>query len=495
LALQELGPIFVKFGQALSTRPDLIPLEIASELALLQDRVDPFSGEEALKVVEQALRAPIAHCFDTFDLTPLASASVAQVHAATLKEGEQVVVKIIRPGIRQVIAQDIALLRSLARLAERYWPAARPLRPVEVVDEFARYLEDELDLMREAANASLLKRQFEGSEDLSVPAVYWAWTRESVMVMERVSGERITDTARLTQAGTDLKKLAERGVKIFFTQVFCHNFFHADMHPGNLFVDISDPSDPRYIAMDFGIMGSLVPEEQQALAHIFHAFFRRDYRRVAEIHARLGWIGADVRIDEFEAAIRTVCEPIFEKPLGEISFGMLLVSLFRAARRFNMEIQPQLLLLQKTLLNIEGLGRALYPELDLWQTARPFMEQWVKEQNSPVTLGKKVWENLPLWLGKAADLPDRLDVMLKQHAELYLQHRKIGRDVTGSVSQPQRRGWAAGMQAVGVGGLVLAGGMIWVYDPALAGGEVLMWIRGCVATGLLLWVAGRLGQQ
>ncbi len=386
LALEALGPIFIKFGQVLSTRRDLLPLDIADELAKLQDQVPPFDPAKAQALIEAQLGAPVSEVFARFDSLPLASASVAQVHAAQLKSGEEVVVKVIRPGLKPVIKQDIAWLFLLARIAERASSEARRLHPVEVVSDYEKTIFDELDLLREAANSSQLRRNFENSPLLYVPQVHWDLCRPSVLVMERIYGIQVTDLATLADQRTDMKLLAERGVEIFFTQVFRDSFFHADMHPGNIFVSTRTPWSPQYIAVDCGIIGSLTPEDQDYLARNLLAFFKRDYRRVAQLHIDSGWVPADTQVNDFEAAIRTVCEPIFERPLKDISFGQLLLRLFQTARRFNMEIQPQLVLLQKTLLNIEGLGRQLYPDLDLWSTAQPFLERWMRERVSPRSL-------------------------------------------------------------------------------------------------------------
>ncbi|NLY13884.1 MAG: ubiquinone biosynthesis regulatory protein kinase UbiB [Gammaproteobacteria bacterium] len=383
LALEDLGPVFIKFGQILSTRRDLLPPDIADEMAKLQDQVPPFSSTQSMQLIEEQLGAPIAEVFQTFSSTPLASASIAQVHAAQLKSGEDVVVKVIRPGLKPIIAQDLAWLFLLASIAERASPEARRLRPKDVVSDYEKTIYDELDLLREAANTSQLRRNFADSPLIYVPQIYWQWSRPKVLVMERIYGIPVTDMAALIDQGTDLKKLAERGVEIFFTQVFRDSFFHADMHPGNIFVSTHTPWDPQYIAIDCGIIGSLTPEDQDYLARNLLAFFKRDYRKVAQLHIDSGWVPSDTRINEFEAAIRTVCEPIFERPLKEISFGHLLLHLFQTARRFNMEVQPQLVLLQKTLLNIEGLGRQLYPDLDLWSTAQPYLERWMRERYMP----------------------------------------------------------------------------------------------------------------
>ncbi|QXI28933.1 ubiquinone biosynthesis regulatory protein kinase UbiB [Pseudomonas vanderleydeniana] len=411
LALQDLGPIFIKFGQILSTRRDLLPEDIADELMLLQDRVPPFDPQKAVALIEAQLGRKISEVFSRFDIEPLASASVAQVHAAQLKSGEEVVVKVIRPGLKPVIAQDLAWLFLLARTAERLSADARLLHPVDVVSDYEKTIYDELDLLREAANASQLRRNFEGSDVMYVPQVYWDWCRPKVLVMERIYGIQVTDLATLADQRTDMKMLAERGVEIFFTQVFRDSFFHADMHPGNIFVSTVNPWSPKYIAIDCGIVGSLTPQDQDYLARNLFAFFKRDYRRVAQLHIDSGWVPADTRLNEFEAAIRTVCEPIFEKPLKDISFGQVLMRLFQTARRFNMEVQPQLVLLQKTLLNIEGLGRQLYPELDLWSTAQPFLERWMRERVSPKTLLGNLQsqvEQLPHLANMTRDLLERL---------------------------------------------------------------------------------------
>jgi ubiquinone biosynthesis protein len=382
-ALISLGPIFVKFGQLLSTRRDLLPEDIANELALLQDQVPPFPSRIARHMIEENFKNSINQLFSYFEDTPLASASIAQVHAASLPNGESVVVKILRPTITQIISHDIALMYFVARFAERFWSKGRRLHPVELVAEFESTIVDELDLQREAANASQLRRNFLYSPILYVPKIYWQYAHTQVMVMERIHGVRISDIERLRALNCNFKKLAETGVEMFFTQVFRDNFFHADMHPGNLFVDCTDPNNPKLIVVDFGIVGSLSPEDNHYLAQNLLAFLDRNYRQVAILHVESGWLPANTRVEQFEAAIRTVCEPIFEQPMEDISFGQLLLRLFTTAERFNMEVQPQLLLLQKTLLNIEGIGRQLYPQLDIWKTAKPFMERWIREQHGP----------------------------------------------------------------------------------------------------------------
>ena len=414
-ALEDLGPIFVKLGQMLSTRPDLLPPEIAKELAKLQDKVPPFPGEVAIQVIEKSYGQSIDEIFESFDSTPLASASIAQVHVARLHNGTDVIVKVVRPDIIKTIKRDIALLYVLAGLAEKYWPDGRRLRPVEVIREYEKTIHDELDMQREAASATQLRRNFSDSDLLYIPEIFWPYTRKSVMVMERIYGTPIGDVDSLRAQNIDLVKLSEDGVAIFFTQVFKHNFFHADMHPGNIFVS----SEGKYIAVDFGIVGTLNPEDQRYLAENFLAFFNRDYRRVAELHVQSGWVPGRTRVDEFESAIRSVCEPIFEKPLKEISFGQLLLRLFQTARRFNMEVQPQLVLLQKTLFNIEGLGRELNPELDLWKTAKPFLERWMSEQIGIRAMLKNFGINAPHWVEKLPEMPglvyESLEQMKKYH--------------------------------------------------------------------------------
>jgi ubiquinone biosynthesis protein len=408
LALEELGPVFVKFGQAVSTRRDLLPPDIADELVKLQDAVPPFDGAVAQQLVVEALGKPLNDVFSQFDQKPLAAASIAQVHVATLVDGSDVVVKVLRPGMRERIGQDLEVMYALAGLVDRWSTEGRRLRPLEVVREYERTILDELDLMREAANATQLKRNFEGSSLLHVPAVHWPLCRDNVMVMERIRGIQIGEVDRLRELGTDMRKLSESGVAIFFTQVFRHNFFHADMHPGNIFVLADDPANPRYAAVDFGIIGTLDPRDRNYLAENFLAVFRRDYRKVATLHIESGWVPATARVDEMESAIRTICEPIFDKPLKDISFGVVLLRLFEALRRFDGRIQPQLILLQKTLFNIEGLGRQLYPDLDIWKTANPILVEWMREQRHPVAVAKRLWKHMPDVLGALEGLPSAL---------------------------------------------------------------------------------------
>jgi ubiquinone biosynthesis protein len=380
MALEELGPIFVKFGQVLSTRRDLLPPDIVDELALLQDRVPPFDSELAVAQITRALGAHPDQLFASFERTPVASASIAQVHFATLRDGREVAVKVLRPGMKKSIDEDVALMRDAAGLIERLWPDSRRLKPREVVAEFDKYLHDELDLMREAANASQLRRNFANSDLLLVPEMFWDYCSSSVIVMERMNGIPVSQIDRLAAAGVDLKKLSSDGVEIFFTQVFRDGFFHADMHPGNILVSVDPATFGRYIALDFGIVGTLNDFDKDYLSQNFLAFFRRDYKRVAEAHIESGWAPRDTRVDELESAVRATCEPIFDRPLKDISFGQVLLRLFQTSRRFNVEVQPQLVLLQKTMLNIEGLGRQLDPDLDLWKTAKPYLERWMAEQ-------------------------------------------------------------------------------------------------------------------
>jgi ubiquinone biosynthesis protein len=421
LALQELGPIFVKFGQAVSTRRDLLPADIADELAKLQDQVPPFPAEQAIAILDAAYGKSVNDVFERFDFEPLAAASIAQVHSAALPGGQEVIVKLLRPGVRHLIEQDLDVLYAIATLADRYWTNSRRLRPIEVVAEYEKTIIDELDLMREGANAAQLKRNFEGSEMLYVPEVYWDFCRPKVLVQERIYGIPISDMKALRAAGTNIQRLAENGVEIFFTQVFRHNFFHADMHPGNIFVQTDNPQHPKYAAVDFGIVGTLSPTDQQYLAANFLAFFDRDYHKIAKLHLDSGWVPPQSRIDELESAIRSVCEPIFNKPLSEISFAQVLLRLFETARRFNMEIQPQLILLQKTLFNIEGLGRQLYPELDLWKTAHPVLQRWMDEQVGGRAVLESLRENLPQLRDAIRELPGVIRHLSEQASRGKLQ--------------------------------------------------------------------------
>lgn len=423
LALEELGPIFIKLGQALSTRKDLLPEDIGTELRKLQDDCPPFDEQHSIAIIERGLKRSIEEAYASFDPKPMASASIAQVHAASLYDGTEVVVKVVRPDIKPVIEQDVAIMKSLAGLLEAAVKETKRLHPVEVVEEFEKTILDELDMMREASNASQLRRNFENSDLLYVPEIYWSHTKDNVMTMERIRGIRISEVDQLIEAGIDLTDLSAKGVTIFFTQVFKHNFFHADMHPGNIFV----LPDGRYAAIDFGIMGTLNPEDQRYLAENFLAFFNRDYLRVSELHIESEWVPADTRVNELESAIRSVCEPIWDRPLKEISFGLFLMRLFQTARRFGMEVQPQLVLLQKTLLNIEGLGRQLDDELDLWDTAKPFLEDWMQERVGLKSLVKNTQANLPYWIEQAPHLPGLLHNSLQKlsQADFNQQSKQI----------------------------------------------------------------------
>jgi ubiquinone biosynthesis protein len=482
LALEELGPIFVKFGQALSTRRDLLPVDIADELAKLQDRVPPFPSEIAVATVEAAFGRPLGEIFASFEMTPLAAASIAQVHCATLKNGQEVVVKILRPGMREIIERDVEVLEALAALADAYWEESKRLRPREVVGEYRKTILDELDLLREAGNASQLKRNFAGSSLLYVPEVYWDYCRVNVMVMERIHGIMVSRIDELRAHGTNIAKLAENGVEIFFTQVFRHNFFHADMHPGNIFVQIDDPANPRYAAVDFGIVGTLEARDQHYLAENFMAFFDRDYYRVAALHVESGWVPATTRIDELESAVRTVCEPIFNKPLKDISFAQVLLRLFETARRFDMTVQPQLILLQKTLLNIEGLGRQLYPELDLWKTAQPVLRAWMRERVSPRSVLRGIREQLPDAFETLRQLPRIVKTTLRAASDgtlrLPVASEEIDR-LRGEIRRSQERRdrvFAAGM--LWVTGLFFVSGTGWVRSAGwcLMGAAVVLFV-------------------
>ena len=476
LCIEELGPIFIKFGQLMATRRDLFGDEITDELEKLLDRVPPFPSQQARAIVEQQLGMPIQQAFRQFDEDELASASIAQVYGAELHDGKQVIVKIVRPGIEALIRRDIDVLMMLAQMADRYWSEAIRIKPIQIVREFETTIMNELNLMREAANASELRRHFETSPDLYVPFVHWDYCRSKVMVMERISGIPVSDIERLQAHDINFESLSRKGVEIFFTQVFRNNYFHADMHPGNIFVDAEDPADPKYIAVDFGIMGSLSTSDQRYLAENFVAFFNRDYRRVAELHVDSGWVDRHTRIDEFEAAIRSVCEPMFQRPLSEISFGQLLLRLFQTARSFNMEIQPQLLLLEKTFLHIEGIGRQLYPELDLWDTAKPFLERWLSEQLGMRALVKGMKRNLPFIAEHLPDLPQlafkALDRIANDELRVELRSRQID-DLKSEIRRANRRN----IRAIIGGSCVISASIIVGLDgiaPIMVGGWGLL---------------------
>ncbi len=467
LALESLGPVWVKFGQMLSTRRDLLAPDIALELAKLQDKVKPFAGEQAQQLIEKALGLPsIDDAFDDFSVAPLASASIAQVHTATLKHGEDagasVVIKVIRPDIRGAIDADLKLMETLASVLAKHLPDGRRLKPKEVVKEYRKTLIDELDLAREAANAIQLRRNFEDSPLLYIPKVYSDFSRPNIMVMERIDGVPVSDVDTLMTLGVDMKKLAERGVEVFFTQVFRDSFFHADMHPGNIFVSREKPEDPQYLGIDFGIVGTLNRDDKRYLAENFLAFFNRDYRKVAELHVDSGWVPAHINVEDFESAIRTVCEPIFNKPLAEISFGHVLVNLFNTARRFEMEVQPQLVLLQKTLLYVEGLGRTLYPQLDLWQTAKPFLERWMKEQLGWRAVLRSVKEQAPYWAEKMPEMPTLLYDYLSTQKHQIAQQQATAQAVVQSQRQLAWRVW----WGIASGALVVATALFWVTEQS-----------------------------
>ena len=488
-ALEDLGPIFIKFGQMLSTRRDLLADDIADELQRLQDNVPVFPGNQARNIIEKAFGENTDDLFESFEEQPLASASIAQVHAAVLKTGEEVIVKVLRPDILPVIKRDISLLYIIAELAARYSSQLRRLRPVEVIEEYEKTILDELDLLREAANASQLRRNFEGSSDLYVPEVYWDYVRKNVLVMERIYGTPIRDVDSLLEQNTDMERLAALGVEIFFTQVFSHNFFHADMHPGNIFVDTADPKNPKYVAVDFGIMGTLSQTDKRYLAENFLAFFQRDYYKVAKLHVESGWVPSHTRVDEFESAIRSVCEPIFEKPLKEISFGQLLLRLFQTARRFNMEVQPQLVLLQKTLLNIEGLGRQLYPELDLWRTAKPFLEQWMEEQVGARAMLRTLKDDMPYLVEKLPEMPGLIYKGLKAYADGEYHQQQL--DEMKKIRQQLDRNHQRSTYVNSGSAAIIGASVIYALAdavPMILGAPVLAWLSGI--TGVLLVING-----
>ncbi len=482
LALEELGPIFVKFGQAISTRRDLLPPDIADELAKLQDAVPPFPAEEAIEILNGAYGKPVESVFKRFDVEPLAAASIAQVHTAQLQDGEEVIVKVLRPGVHEQIDRDLGVLRMLAALADRYWVHGKRLKPIEVVNEYEHTILDELDLMREAANTAQLKRNFQGSDMLYVPDIYWDYCRPEVLVQERIYGTPISDMDALRAAGTNIQVLAENGVEIFFTQVFRHNFFHADMHPGNIFVIHTDPEKPKYAAVDFGIVGTLSPDDQRYLAENFLAFFDRNYHRIAKLHIDSGWVPPGTRVDQLESAVRTVCEPIFNKPLAEISFAQVLMRLFRVAQRFNVEIQPQMILLHKTLFNIEGLGRQLYPQLDLWKTAHPVLKQWMDEQVGGRAVLKDVRDNLPQLRDALRELPTILNHLGEQAANGRIRfnlHSPELKEIRRQLDEQRRqRYWLAAAATATVSGalVITLGSATWLGATLLGVGAISAWI-------------------
>jgi len=483
MALIELGPIFIKFGQAVSTRRDLLSTEVADELAMLQDRVPPFPADEAIAILDKAYGKSVDEVFSRFDKEPFAAASIAQVHTAALQDGTEVIVKLLRPGVREQIEQDLDVMYALAGLADKYWETGKRLRPLEIVAEYEKTVLDELNLTREGANTAQLRRNFEGSELLYVPEVYWDYCRPEVLVQERIYGTPISDMDALMKAGANIQILAENGVEIFFTQVFRHNFFHADMHPGNIFVIVDDPEKPIYAAVDFGIIGTLSPSDQQYLAGNFLAFFDRDYHRIAKLHIESGWVPPGTRIDELESAVRAVCEPIFNKPLSQISFAQVMLGLFETARRFDMQIQPQLVLLQKTLFNIEGLGRQLYPELDLWKTAHPILRDWMAEQMGPRAALERLRDDLPQIRDAISELPGVIRYLSEQIANGDLKMNNLAPELDEirkelKTQQKQRFVLALGMSALISGVLVLTLGASTLLGWVLLGSGAAISLTG-----------------
>ncbi len=489
LALEELGPVFVKLGQVLSTRRDLLPADLADELSRLRDQVPPFPHEQARETIEADLKQDVDSLFASFDNTPLASASIAQVHAATLNSGEDVVVKVIRPGIEEQIRADMSLIRTIAENAQRYWKESKNIRPIEIVNELEKTIYNELDLQREAANASVLKRNFADSKELYIPSIYWDYSKRRVMVMERVSGITVDDIDSLNAAGVNLQVLAERGIHIFYTQVFRDNFFHADMHPGNIMVDVTDPEKPVYNAVDFGIVGSLPPAHQYFMAENFLAFFNQDYRRVAELHIEAGWVPDTVRVDELEASVRTVSEPQFSKSLSEISFAEVLFQLFAVARQYGLVVQPELILLQKTLLNIEGIGRHVYPDLDIWATSRPILLEILKQRGSIDRAVDDFRRQLPGWISRAPELPglihDALGMVVKNDRNGLMRERQ--RQAQNELDRRRRKGTNAAILAAGFS---IATVLLYLFDKT----SLQLWqapVTAWAGTGLTARMAVR----
>jgi ubiquinone biosynthesis protein len=487
LALEDLGPVFIKLGQMLSTRRDMLDEDIADELAKLQDNVAPFSPQKAREIIERELGQSINDVFQTFEDKPLASASIAQVHSAILRSGESVVVKVVRPEIEKTIRHDIELMYLMANVLQHSGNTGKRLRPVEVVKEYEKTIIDELDLLREAANAGQLRRNFKDSKDLYVPDIYWNHCSTNVLVMERIHGIPSGDIAQLNAIGANMKRLAERGVEIFFTQVFTHNFFHADMHPGNIFINVSNPDDPSYIAVDFGIVGTLTPEDQSYLADNFHAFFNRDYKGVAKAHIASGWVPANTNANEFESAIRTVCEPIFQLPLKDISYGKLLLRLFQTARRFNMEVQPQLVLLQKTLLNIEGLGREVYPDLDLWATAKPFLQRRVDEQFGFASILKAVKSEFPRLMEQTPYVPVMVNEIVRHVHQQQLNQQSESQQLEQLRSEIKQNNRQVIITLTGATMLIVATLGSTALMPAATSISTGSWILGVSGLGLILY--------
>lgn len=486
--LEELGPIFIKFGQILSTRRDMLPEDVARELAKLQDHVPPFSGKVARQIIEDAFHKSVDDLFAEFDESPLASASIAQVHKAKMHDGREMIVKVVRPDIERTILRDLSLMHILADMAERYWEDVQRIKPSNIVDEFERTILDELDLQREAANASQLRRNFLDSESLYVPQVEWDLTRRNVMVMERIKGIPVADIEQLQAAGVDLKQLAEVGVEVFFTQVLRDNFFHADIHPGNIFVQVDQQGKSKILVVDFGIMSSLSEFDLRYLTENFLAFLNRDYQRVAELHVESGWVPAGTRVDEFEFAIRTVCEPLFDRPLREISYGTLLLRLFQTARRFNMVIMPQLILFQKTLVNMEGLGRMLYPELDIWHTARPILEHWMSQRVGVRGVIKGTKENVPHWLDRLPGLPNKTIDLIERLRDGRIQFEWTSHQME-ELRKELRASSIRSTHSV-IGSIILLTGIV-LYGFNSSANElnevsILSWVLGVLGVALLI---------
>ncbi|MDA3934742.1 MAG: ubiquinone biosynthesis regulatory protein kinase UbiB [Gammaproteobacteria bacterium] len=490
MAMQELGPVFVKFGQVLSTRRDLLPPEIADELALLQDQVQAFPGEQAQAIIEAELKAPVAEIFAAFDIEPLASASIAQVHAAELKDGSKVVVKVVRPGIRKRIGHDIALLESLAAMAQKYHPEGQRIRPVEIVNEFKTFIFDELNMQREAANASLLRRYHENSTELYIPRMHWSYCSERILTMERVYGINIRDKQALLDHGVDLQALASRCIRVFYVQVFRDNLFHADMHPGNLLVSTEHPHDPQLIALDFGIVASLPAKDLYYIGENFTAMFEQNYRRVAELHIEAGWLPADTRVDEMEASVRTLCEANFTRPLSEVSFGQLLLQLFQVARRYKLTIQPQLIMLQKTLLNIEGLARDLYPQLDMWAIAKPELARIIEVRRGPTATLRQLRRRLPRLLETTPEMPELIHQTMRNlaHGELRITQRD---PATAQLPELLRRWRRSSISAILGASLLVVGTLLLDHQPQaellnIGWSTWLCWLAGLSAF-MLAW--------
>ncbi len=485
-ALESLGPIFIKLGQTLSTRPDLIPVEIAQALEKLQDDVEPITWEQAKSVVKEQLPAKLQEEFATVDEQALASASIAQVHAATLKNGDEVVIKVLRPGIGKKIKRDVQLMHALAALAKKHLNPGVQVDPTEIVSEFEKTIYDELDLQREAANASVLKKNFKNSPDIYIPEIYWDFCKEKVMVQERIHGISIKDFDGLKKANINLQKLAEKGIKIFYTQVFRDNFFHADMHPGNIFISRENPEDPKILLLDFGICGSLPKGHRVDLANNFMAFFKQDYRRVAELHIEAGWVPADTNLEDLEAATRTICEPYMARPIEEISFGEVMLKTFQMAKRFKLIVQPELILLQKTLLNIEGLGRQLYPQLDIWQLSEPILRDIMRDHYGPQQSMEKLKESLPKWIEQAAEAPMLMHQLLSQRVKPLPRHLKMAQEQQkqAALNESRKNRYAT----LAMGGLVATALLYALDEPSflLLGVPNSALIGGAI-TALLFW--------